>query len=144
MEVSNKAGSNMPAMIRNVKAAQRDAFLKGLHELLRLLRQHAQMRDNPHDGRTPRPLFFTWEFIQRTCGNLSQVPVDKLEANDRDALEKYSDCVGRAIMAEIVITEKTPMAAIMRGGELDFGYVARKAAKAAAVAGGGEEGKRHV
>ena len=68
-----------------------------------------------------------------------------LEANDRDALEKYSDCLGRAIMAEIVVTEKTAVVAVMRGGEqLDFGYDVRKAAKAVAVAGGGEEGKRHV
>lgn len=102
------------------------------------------MRDNPHDSRTPKPLYFTWDFVQRTRGNLSQIPVEMFEADGQDALEKYSDCVGRAIMAEIIITENTPMAAMMRGGELDFGLETRKAAKAAAVAGGGEEGKRHV
>lgn len=101
------------------------------------------MQDNPHHGRTPKTLFFTWDFVQRTRGNLLQIPVGTLEINDKDALEKYSDCVGRAIMAEMIITEKTPMAAMMRGGELDFGFETRKAAKAAAVAGGGEEGKRH-
>ncbi len=67
-----------------------------------------------------------------------------LEANDRDALERYSDCVGRAIMAEIVIAEKTPVAAAMRGGEMDFGYAVRRAAKAVAVEGGGDEGRRWV
>lgn len=67
-----------------------------------------------------------------------------LEANDRDALERYGDCVGRAVMAEIVVAEKTAVAVAMRGGELDFGYEVRKAAKGAAVKGGGEEGKRHV
>lgn len=110
----------------------------------RLLRQHAQMRDNPHDGRTPQPLFLTWDFVQRTRNKLSQIPVEMLEADDKDALEKYNDCVGRAIMAEMIITEHTSVVTVMRGGELDFGYGTRKAAKAAAVAGGGEEGRRHV
>lgn len=102
------------------------------------------MQDNPHDARTPKALFFTWDFIQRTRGKLSQIPVEKLESNDKGALEKYSDCVGRAIMAEMIVTEKTPVATLMRGGELDYGYEIRKAAKSAAIAGGGEEGKRHV
>lgn len=102
------------------------------------------MQDNPHDARTPKSLFFTWDFVQRTRGNLSHIPIEILEADNHDALEQYRDCVGRAIMAEMVITEKTPVAALMRGGELDFGYEIRKAAKAAAVAGGGEEGRRHV
>lgn len=102
------------------------------------------MQDNPHRGRTPKALFFVWDFVQRTSGNLSQITVEKLVMNDEDAIEKYSDCVGRAIMAEMIITEKTPTATMMRGGELDFGYEIRKAAKAAAIAGGGEEGERHV
>ena len=81
-----------------------------------LFRQHAQMQENPHDGRTPQALFFTWDFIQRTRDTLLQIPVEKLEANDKGALEKYSDCVGRAIMAEMIVAEKTPVATLMRGG----------------------------
>lgn len=100
--------------------------------------------ENPHDPQTPPPLLFTWDFIQRTRSNLSHIPVALLEANEQDALERYSDCVGRAVMAEIVVAEKTAVAAVMRGGELDFGYEIRKAAKAAAVAGGGVEGMRRV
>lgn len=144
MEDSSKADFKKPVMIMDVKAAQYDAFVKGLDDLLNLLGHHAQMQDNPHRGRTPKALFFAWDFVQRTRGNLSQITVEKLVMNDEDAIEKYSDCVGRAIMAEMIITEKTPTATMMRGGELDFGYEIRKAAKAAAIAGGGEEGERHV
>lgn len=35
MEDSYKARSTMPIVVKNVKAAQRDAFLKELDELLR-------------------------------------------------------------------------------------------------------------
>ena len=35
MEDSNQASLKMPVMIRNIKAAQRDAFLQALDELLR-------------------------------------------------------------------------------------------------------------
>lgn len=102
------------------------------------------MQDNPHDGLTPKPLFFAWDFVQRTRSKLAQIPADMLEADDKDALEAYNDCMSRAIMAEKLVTEHTTETAVMRGGELDFGYGTRKAAKAAAVAGGGEAGKRHV
>ena len=59
--------------------------------------------------------------MRRTHHNLSQIATDKLETGDKKALETWTDCVGRCMMADKMITEKSPMTAMMFQGQLvDF------------------------
>lgn len=70
------------------------------------------MPPSPHGPHTPAPLFFTYDFIHRTRAMLAQIPARALEAEaeaeaeheEREAaLERYTDCVGRAVLAEIIV-----------------------------------------
>lgn len=68
------------------------------------------MPPNPHGPHTPAPLFFTYHFIHRTRAMLAQIPARALEAEaeaeyeEREAaLERYTDCVDRAVLAEIIV-----------------------------------------
>lgn len=81
---------------------------------------------------SPKALFFTYDFAQTTRNKLLAIPISALKAGDKNALESYSDCLGRCMMSKQIICDETGrMSALMTGGQapVDFGKDAREKAK---------------
>ena len=84
---------------------------------------------------------------------LAQIPARALETEaeaeaereEREAaLERYTDCVGRAVLAEIIVVGGDKVGAVVMrvGGEMiEFGYKIWEAARRAAGVGGGVRGE---
>ena len=82
---------------------------------------------------SPKGLWYTYDFAQTTRTKLLAIPIPKLEAGDENALEAYSDCMGRCMMSQkIICDESGMMSALMSGGAgpVDFGKDVREKAKA--------------
>ena len=82
---------------------------------------------------TNKPLWFTWDFVQRTRFNLNNIDISKLDAEDPAAVEEYSDVLGRCMLSNLIISDTTGETVEKMVGEkaVDFGADAR--AKAAAL-----------
>ena len=82
---------------------------------------------------SPKGLYYTYDFAQTTRNKLLAIPISDLEAGKHDALEAYSDCLGRCMMSQqIICDESGMMSTMMTGGQppVDFGNDAREKAKA--------------
>lgn len=80
---------------------------------------------------SPKQLYHTWDFVNRTLHNLSQIPPEELAAKKEDALEAYSDCLGHCWMADTIITDRGFRTVAMFGaGQLvDFGADVKQKSK---------------
>jgi hypothetical protein len=81
----------------------------------------------------PRPLYYVWDFVQRTKHNLSRIDIGKLQAGDAAALEEYQDAFGRSCLSALLIEDKQgKMLKQIAPGEtpVDFGDTVREKARA--------------
>lgn len=86
---------------------------------------------NPHES--PKALYWVWDFVQRTRHNLTQISIPDLDTNEPQALEVYSDALGRSLMSRMMICDRSgrTVRAMTLGQEpVDFGEVARERAEA--------------
>ena len=96
------------------------------------------MEANPrfdHDNPlcSPKSLFYTWDFVQRTRHNLSQISVAALQAGDKAAQDEFYDVNSRCAMTTVMIGDKSgKMLRAMVPGEqpVDFGDSVREKAQA--------------
>ncbi len=103
----------------------------------RALEAHPLMTSTPATT-APKALYFTWDFVQRTKHNLSQINTQALFSNDPVAREAYSDCVGRSVLTDIIIHDQSGKANLMfpQSEPLDWGEEIR--AKAKELSSGGD------
>lgn len=82
--------------------------------------------------KTNKPLWFTWDFVQRTRHILQQIDADKLDGEDAKALEAYDDVLGRCFMTGMIIGDASGKMVETMVGEkaVDFGEEARRKARA--------------
>ena len=81
---------------------------------------------------SPKGLYNTYDFTQTTRTKLLAIPIADLKAGKHDALEAYSDCLGRCMMSQqIICDESGMMSTMMTGGQppVDFGKDVRDKAK---------------
>lgn len=80
---------------------------------------------------SPKQLYHTWDFVNRTLHSLSQIPPEELAAGNEDALETYSDCLSRCWMTDTIITDRSSRTVAMFGaGQLvDFGVDVKQKSK---------------
>lgn len=81
---------------------------------------------------TPKCLWYTWDFVQRTRFNINNIDIGALDAGDLAAAEAYEDAVGRCALTNMIISDTSGRTAEQICGEraVDFGANVRAKAKA--------------
>ena len=99
-----------------------------------------QPRFSPRIGGGSYHLYCVWDFVHRTHFQLSHIPPDKLFANDKAALEAYSEAWGRCWMAWTMMTERSDKTEVMFSGKFyEFPEDALRLAKTLQECGGEPE-----
>ncbi|MCJ1443180.1 MAG: hypothetical protein MMC23_003678 [Stictis urceolatum] len=106
--------------------------------LIESLESHPNMdHDNPTNTH-PKSLYYTWDFVQRTRHELSQISRANLDAGETQAKERFVEVVGRCKMVRMLVTDRSgDMVRKVTGGQagVDFGPVARARAEVLRIVG---------